>query len=104
MRALVIVDIQNDYFAGGRCQLVGPDAAAANASRLLASQRAAGLPVVHVQHVWDSDDAEFFVPGTSGVEIHPSVQPRDGEPVVQKAHPKIPRDRPRAAAARGRRR
>ncbi len=87
MRALVIVDIQNDYFAGGRCALVDPDAAAANAARLLASQRAAGLPVIHVQHVWEGDDAEFFAPGTPGVEIHPSVQPRDGEQVVQKAHP-----------------
>ncbi len=50
-RALVIVDIQNDYFPGGRCELVGPEAAAANAGRLLANQRAAGLPVFHIQHV-----------------------------------------------------
>src|SRR5260221_14646105 len=50
-RALVIVDIQNDYFPGGRCELVGPEAAAANAGRLLANQRAGGLPVFHIQHV-----------------------------------------------------
>jgi nicotinamidase-related amidase len=86
-RALLIVDIQNDYFAGGRCELVGPDAAAANAARLLAAQRASGLPTVHVQHVWEGDDAEFFSPGTPGVEIHESVRPLPGEPVVQKAHP-----------------
>jgi nicotinamidase-related amidase len=87
MRALVIVDIQNDYFPGGRCELVGPEAAAANAARLLVAQRASGLPMFHVQHVWKGDDAEFFSPGTHGVEIHESVRPLPGEPVVQKAHP-----------------
>lgn len=86
-RTLVIIDIQNDYFEGGAHPLVGPDAAAANAARLLASHREAAQPVVHVQHVWDAPDAAFFAPGTHGVEIHPLVAPVDGEPVVIKAHP-----------------
>jgi nicotinamidase-related amidase len=86
-RTLVIIDIQNDYFAGGAHPLVGPDAAAVNAARLLASHREDGQPVVHVQHVWDASDAEFFAPGTPGVEIHPLVAPVDGEPVVVKANP-----------------
>ncbi|MCP2369855.1 nicotinamidase-related amidase [Agromyces terreus] len=86
-RTLVIIDIQNDYFAGGRHPLVGPDAAATAAARLLASHREAGQPVVHVQHVWDAPDAAFFAPGTHGVEIHPLVAPAGGEPVVVKAKP-----------------
>jgi nicotinamidase-related amidase len=86
-RTLLIIDIQNDYFEGGAHPLVGPDAAAANAARLLASHREAGQPVVHVQHVWDSPDAAFFAPGTQGVEIHELVAPAEGEPVVVKAHP-----------------
>jgi nicotinamidase-related amidase len=86
-RTLVIIDIQNDYFADGAHPLVGPDAAAANAARLLASHREDGQPVVHVQHVWDGPDAAFFAPGTHGVEIHPLVAPADGEPVVVKANP-----------------
>ena len=91
-RALVIVDVQNDYFPGGRCELVGPEAAAANAARLLGLQRAAGLPVFHVQHVWEGEDAEFFSPGTPGVEIHESVRPLPGEPVIEKAYPNSFRD------------
>jgi nicotinamidase-related amidase len=86
-RTLLIVDIQNDYFEGGAHPLVGPDAAVANAARLLASHRESGQPIVHVQHVWDAPDAAFFAPGTRGVEIHPLVAPVDGEPVVVKAHP-----------------
>ena len=86
-QALVIVDIQNDYFPGGRHPLVGPEQAADRAAGLLGRFRAEGRPVFHVQHVWEGDDAAFFSPGTPGVEIHDSVRPLDGEPVVRKAYP-----------------
>jgi nicotinamidase-related amidase len=86
-RALVIVDIQNDYFPGGANPLDGPEGAAANAARLLDRFRANGEQVVHLQHVWDEPEATFMKPGTPGVEIHDSVSPSDGEPVLQKAFP-----------------
>lgn len=86
-RALVVVDIQNDYFAGGANPLVEPDAAAANARLLQDAFRAAGEPVVNIQHVWDDPEAAFMRPGTAGVEIHESVAPLPGEIVIQKAHP-----------------
>ena len=86
-RALVIVDIQNDYFPGGAYPLVGPEAAAAAARKVLDAYRDNGDAVVHVQHVWDAPDASFMKPGTDGVEIHESVAPHDGEPVVRKEHP-----------------
>ena len=86
-RALVIVDIQQDYFPGGAHPLVGPDAAAGEARALLGAFRRAGEPVVHLQHVWEGPDAPFMRPGTAGVEIHESVAPLEGEPVVRKAFP-----------------
>jgi nicotinamidase-related amidase len=86
-RALLIVDIQRDYFPGGAFPLVGPDAAVAAAARVLARFRAAGEPVVHLQHVWDAPEATFMRPGTDGVEIHPLVAPAGDELVVPKAHP-----------------
>jgi nicotinamidase-related amidase len=86
-RALLLVDIQRDYFPGGALPLVGPEAAAAAAARVLARFRADGEPVVHLQHVWDAPDATFFRPGTEGVELHPLVAPHEGELVVPKAHP-----------------
>ncbi|HEX5469174.1 MAG TPA: cysteine hydrolase family protein [Gaiellaceae bacterium] len=86
-RGLVIVDIQRDYFPGGAHPLVGPQAAAESAARLLAGFRAAGEPVFHVRHLWDEEEATFMRPGTEGVEIHPSVAPLDGESVVEKEHP-----------------
>ncbi len=86
-RALVIVDIQNDYFPGGAFPLVEPEAAAAAASRALAGFREAGQPVAHVRHVWDEPEAEFMVPGSKGAEIHPDVSPLDGESVFAKESP-----------------
>jgi nicotinamidase-related amidase len=86
-RALVVVDIQNDYFPGGAFPLVGPEAAAGRARELLDAFRTSGEPIVHVQHVWDAPDAAFFRPGTAGIEHHELVAPLDGEAVVQKAHP-----------------
>jgi nicotinamidase-related amidase len=86
-RALIVVDVQNDYFPGGAHPLVAPEAAAANARRLLDAFREAGEQLVHVQHVWDAPDASFMRPGTPGVEINEAVAPLPGEPVIRKAHP-----------------
>jgi nicotinamidase-related amidase len=86
-RALLIIDIQRDYFPGGAHPLVEPEAAATAAGRVLAAFRAAGEPVVHLQHVWDAPDAEFMRRGTDGVEIHALVAPIAGEAVLEKAAP-----------------
>lgn len=84
--ALILIDIQNDYFDGGLMALDGMDAAAANAARLLAGARARREPVFHVRHIAGSD-APFFRPGTTGSEIHASVRPDRGEAVIEKNRP-----------------
>lgn len=86
-RALVIVDIQNDYFPGGAHPLHEPQAAAAAAHTLLEHFRAGGETVIHVQHVWDAPDAPFMRPGTAGVEIHELVAPLEGETLIRKDAP-----------------
>jgi nicotinamidase-related amidase len=86
-RALLIIDIQRDYFPGGANPLVEPERAAGAARRLLDAFRESGEPIVHLQHVWDAPEATFMRPGTDGVEIHPLVAPADGEPVLEKAAP-----------------
>ncbi len=85
--ALLIIDIQNDYFPGGRMELVGSPAASLEAKALLQAFRARGLPVIHVQHVSTRPGATFFLPDTEGVRIHDSVQPAAGESVVTKHFP-----------------
>src|SRR3954468_15421061 len=84
--ALVLIDIQNDYFPGGRWALAGIESAAGNAARVLAAPRAAGDLVVHVRHEFVSPDPPFFAPGSDGAKIHPRVRAAEGEPVVLTHH------------------
>jgi len=84
---LVLIDLQNDYFPGGRNPLEGSDAAVLCAGRLLERARALGRPVVHVRHLATAPDAPFFRAGTPGAAIHEAVRPGAGEPVVEKHFP-----------------
>lgn len=84
---LLLIDIQNDYFPGGKMELHQMEAAADKASQLLTLFRNKNLPVVHVQHLSVRPNATFFIPGTQGADIHSSVLPLNGETIVQKNFP-----------------
>lgn len=100
MNGLLLVDIQADYFPGGRMELAGSPEAAAQATRLLFAFRERGLPVVHVRHVSSRQGATFFLPGTPGAEFHPLVAPRADEAVVTKQFPNSFRGTPLEALLR----
>jgi len=85
--ALILIDIQNDYFKGGKNELYKPELAATNASRVLDYFRKKGLPVYHVQHINTREGATFFLLDTVGAEIHASVKPSQGEKVFIKHVP-----------------
>jgi nicotinamidase-related amidase len=86
-RAVVVVDLQNEYLPTGKLPLVGIDQALDNAARVISAARSKGDLVVHVRHEFVQPDIPFFVPGTDGVQIHPSVAPLEGEQVVVKNSP-----------------
>ena len=86
-QALLIIDIQNDYFPGGNMELEGADAAGSRAGEALAAARKRGMAVLHVRHLSTRPGATFFLPGTKGAEIHPSVSPKGDELVVEKNFP-----------------
>ena len=85
--ALLVIDIQNDYFEGGKYPLVDPLAAAKNAYVLLQCFREHGGQHVHIQHISLKPDAAFFIKGDSGSDIHDSVAHFEGEPIVYKHYP-----------------
>ncbi|AKH99924.1 nicotinamidase-like amidase [Hoeflea sp. IMCC20628] len=85
--ALILVDIQNDYFESGRWPLHKMDEASTNAARVLEHARKQGQMVVHIHHEIPSDEAPFFRPGSKGAEIHPSVAPVAGEEKILKHRP-----------------
>jgi len=93
-QALLIIDIQNDYFPGGAMELSGSLAAGRKAEELLGAFRTRDLPIIHIQHLNTRPGSTFFLPGTPGAEIHPCVAPTEGEPIFTKHFPNSFRDTP----------
>ena len=85
--ALLIIDIQNDYFENGTMTLVGCNEAAENAKLILEKFRADSLPVIHIQHIATKPTATFFLPDTKGAEINDCVKPTGQEKVIIKHYP-----------------
>jgi nicotinamidase-related amidase len=85
--ALLLIDIQKDYFPGGKYPLVNPLEAAKNAYMILQCFREHGGQHVHIQHISKKPDAAFFVSGERGTDIHDSVAHFEGEPIVYKHEP-----------------
>lgn len=74
-KALLVIDLQNDYFPGGAFPLWNTEATLANIESAIGRARAKGIPVIHIQHVANAAKgiSPFFNAGTHGVEIHPRV-------------------------------
>ena len=71
--ALLLIDIQDFYFPGGRSALSNPEEASLNAKKLLNHFREKNLLVVHVRHN-----------AKTGAEINENVTPLDSEKVISK--------------------
>lgn len=85
--ALLVIDIQNDYFPGGKYPLTDPLEAAQKAYMILQCFREHGGHHVHIQHISKEPDAAFFISGDRGTDIHDSVAHFEGEPIVYKHKP-----------------
>ena len=70
---LMIIDVQNFYFPGGRSELVEPVKAAVMAARAAAHARSEEQPVIYIQHKSDA-----------GMEINDLVRPAEGDVVFVK--------------------
>lgn len=90
--ALILVDIQRDYFPGGKMEVVGATEAGGRAAILLDYFRRKDLPVLHVRHVSTRPDAAFFLPGTEGLDFHENVLPLPAEKIITKHFPNSFRD------------
>ncbi len=85
--SLLLIDIQNDYFPGGKMELVRPLEAAKHAYELLQCFREHGQHHVHIQHVATKPEATFLRAEGGGADIHDSVAHFEGEPLVIKHYP-----------------
>jgi nicotinamidase-related amidase len=85
-RALIVIDVQNDYFPGGAWALPNAERALPNIVALIEKARDRGDAVAFIQHVTPAG-SPVFAAGSKGSQLHPALVPRAGEPVFQKAHP-----------------
>lgn len=89
-RAVLVVDLQNEYWPTGNFPLEGIEAAAANAGRVMAHARAKGDLVVNIRH--EIPGGPIFVAGSKGAKINDAVLPQGDEPVITKNFPNSFRD------------
>ena len=75
MKALLVIDLQNDYFPGGKFPLWNTETVLSNIEGAIATAQARGVPVIHIQHIADpaAGPAPFFNPGTPGADIHSRI-------------------------------
>lgn len=92
--ALIVIDIQNDYFPGGRCELEEPLQAAARARNVMDAFRAHGMPVIHFRHESVRPKADFLLADTPGNAIHELAQPLPDELVYIKHFPNAFKETP----------
>jgi len=85
--ALLVIDIQKDYFPGGKYPLVNPLEAAQKAYMILQCFREHGGNHVHIQHISQEPDATFFISGERGTDIHDAAAHFEGEPIIYKHEP-----------------
>lgn len=74
--ALVVIDLQNDYFADGLFPLWQAEEVCKQVAEAIRRAKQRQMPIILVQHVADPAKgmAPFFNAGTSGVEIHPAIR------------------------------
>ena len=74
--ALLIIDIQNDYFPGGKYPLWNTDNTLSNILKLVDNARQRGDLIIHVQHIANPEKgiSPFFNKDTAGVDIHSEIK------------------------------
>ncbi|RDS99001.1 cysteine hydrolase [Burkholderia contaminans] len=83
-RALIVIDVQNEYVTGNLPIEYPPlDVSLANIGRAIDAAHAAGVPVIVVQHVAPAG-APIFAPGSDGVALHAVVAGRPYAHLIEK--------------------
>lgn len=85
-RALLVIDVQNDYFPGGAYPQWHAEAVLERIEKVIKKAKEKHIPIILVQHTSGSSDkkASFFNEGTIGVQIHPRIVQAVSKPIIIK--------------------
>lgn len=85
-KALIVIDVQKEYFPGGAWALPDAENALPNILTLIARARERGERVVFIQHV-TPEGSPVFAKDSEGGKLHGQLEVRPDDQVIQKAHP-----------------
>lgn len=87
-RALIVIDVQNEYFEGALpISDPPPETSLQNIGRAIEAATAANVPVIVVRHTDTEDDADMFRQGSHTWELHPEIERRERDHLVDKTLP-----------------
>lgn len=88
-QALIIIDVQNDYFSEGKMELYQPQLALEKILKVREYFRNQQLPVYYIQHINSNPGATFFQPDSHGIELHHQLLPiaDTNEFIIHKSYP-----------------
>lgn len=84
--ALLIIDVQNDYFPNGRYELYHANETLEVIKKLIIRFRQDQRPIIYIQHMATSS-ASFLVENTDGAKIHNEIQPQTEDKIIEKHSP-----------------
>ena len=85
-QALLVIDVQNEYFTGV-LPVTYPPGSLANITKAMDHAHAAGIPVAVIQHTSPDPGAPAFRRGSHGWELHYEIKKRHADVVIEKALP-----------------
>lgn len=85
--ALLVIDVQNDYFPQGKMELFCAEQALKQINRLEDTFIENGQPIIYIQHIAQQPNATFFEAGTEGVDLHSGLRVKLDSVVIEKHYP-----------------
>ncbi|MEW5912293.1 MAG: cysteine hydrolase family protein [Thermodesulfobacteriota bacterium] len=85
-RALLVIDVQNEYFSGA-LPVSHPPGSLDNVLRAMDAAQARGVPIAVIQHAAAAPDASVFRLGSPAWELHPAVAARPRDVLIDKRLP-----------------
>jgi nicotinamidase-related amidase len=88
-RALIVIDVQNEYFEQGAFPISDPprETSLANIGRAMDAAAARGVPVIVVRHGSTDAGAASFAPGSETWQLHPEIERRSRDHLIEKELP-----------------
>jgi nicotinamidase-related amidase len=86
MRALLVIDVQNEYFSG-KLPVSYPPGSLDNVLKAMDAATANRIPVVVIQHAAKSDSSPVFRKNSEEWRLHPDVEKRHRDALIEKNWP-----------------